>query len=381
MSFDVPFIRPVFPPADVIAHDVTDIVGSNWYTNFGPKERLFAERIAGAVGEQMHAATFCNATVALVAALSVVLGDPPTSAVGGRQHVIVPSFTFAAGAHAIQAVGREPLFIDIDPDSLQPSLHAAADVLTTRRSEVDGILLCNSFGIGNAEVAAWEALARAHDLPVVIDSAAGYGSRYPDSTAVGTRGTCEVFSFHATKPFAIGEGGAILSRDPDLIERARSFSNFGFAAGGAVRWGLNGKLQEINAAIGLRQLERFDEALTARRALLARYADVFSALPGAHTVVHSDISSVCFATVVLPDETVRDDILEQARAAGIEARVYYAPPVHLQPRFRDVSRHGSLAVTEDISRRTIALPVFEGLPTHVFETFETIIDRIMARSS
>lgn len=76
MSYEVPFIRPVFPPAATIASDVTEIVESNWFTNFGPKERDFATRIAAFVGDDFGAATFCNATIALVAALSVVLGDP-----------------------------------------------------------------------------------------------------------------------------------------------------------------------------------------------------------------------------------------------------------------------------------------------------------------
>ncbi len=375
--FDVPFIRPVFPPSGVIARDVTEIVDSNWFTNFGPKERLFAQRLAASVGEDMHSATFCNATVALVAALSVALGDPRPAAAGDeRRLVLVPSFTFAAGPQSIQAVGREPLFIDIDEATLQPSLAAAAEAMVAHGDEVDGILLCNSFGVGNVHIGEWEALAERFGVPLVIDSAAGYGSRYPGAGAVGSRGTCEVFSFHATKPFAIGEGGAIISRDAALIEAARSFSNFGFANGGAVRWGLNGKLQEINAAIGLRQMERFAEALSARRAIQARYVDVFASLAGARTVAHAELSSVCFATLVLPDEAVRAAVVGEARAAGIEARVYYAPPVHLQPRFLQAARHGSLPHTVDISRRTVALPVFEGLPTHVFDTFRSIIDRL-----
>jgi len=374
--FDVPFIRPVFPPSGVIARDVTEIVESNWFTNFGPKERLFAERVAASIGDGMHAATFCNATVALVAALSVALGDPRACAGGARRLVVVPSFTFAAGPQSIQAVGREPLFIDVDETTLQPSVMAAAEAIASRSDQVDGILLCNSFGIGNAEIDEWEALAERYGVPLVIDSAAGYGSRYPGGGAVGSRGTCEVFSFHATKPFAIGEGGAIVSRDADLIEAARSFSNFGFADGGAVRWGLNGKLQEINAAIGLRQMERFDEALAARRTIQARYAEVFAALRGARTVAHAELSSVCFATIVLPDESTRDAVVREARASGIEARVYYAPPVHLQPRFLNAARHGSLPHTVDVSRRTVALPVFEGLPAHVFDVLQTIIDRL-----
>lgn len=374
--FDVPFIRPVFPPSGVIARDVTEIVESNWFTNFGPKEREFAGRVASFIGRDMHAATFCNATVALVAALSVTLGDARAASGGRRRLVLVPSFTFAAGPQSIQAVGREPLFCDVDEGTLQPSLSDAAEAMASRHHEIDGILLCNSFGIGNAEIGEWEALADQYGIPLVVDSAAGFGSHYPGGEAVGSRGTCEVFSFHATKPFAIGEGGAIVSRDEGLIEAARSFSNFGFADAGAVRWGLNGKLQEINAAIGLRQMERFGDALSARRRIQSRYADVFALLPGARTVAHAELSSVCFATIVLSNEATRNAIVRQARASGVEARIYYAPPVHLQPRFLEADRHGPLPHTVDVSRRTIALPVFEDLPARVFDVLQTIIDRL-----
>lgn len=356
MSFEVPFIRPVFPESRLIGYDFDRIVESNWYTNFGPMERKFSEAITDYIGEGFHAATFNNATSALLAVVQCVLGSGD-----GTRSIIVPSFTFAAGPAAIEWNGYRPLFIDIDVTTLQPLIADAEAALVSGRTDVAGILLCNTFGIGNAEINQWQQLARRFEVPLMVDSAAGFGSRYDDATRVGTAGVCEVFSFHATKPFAIGEGGAVVTRDADLAVRLREFQNFGFTPGiGATALGLNGKLQEINAAIGLRQLETFDDAVASRQVIARGYAErvdpaVFGFPPGLFA------SSVCFASVLLPTHALREQVLSTLLDAGVEARVYYAPAVHAQPRFAAAERFSGLSGTESVVSRIIALPVHQNM--------------------
>lgn len=354
MTFDIPFIKPRLPPAAQLVEDYDAIIASNWFTNFGPKERAFAAGIGAWVGDRT-AVTFTNATIALIGLLRCALGDGDRS-----REVIVASFTFAAGPAAIEWAGFTPLLIDVEPDGLQPDLEQAR-ALVLSRSSVAGILLTNTFGIGNDAIAGWEALAADAGLPLLIDSAAGFGSRYADGTMVGTRGTAEVFSFHATKPFAIGEGGAVTTGDHELADRLRRFQNFSFAADrGADGLGLNGKLAEIPAAIGLRQLERFETALQRRQDVLERYR---AGLPaGWRLPAGIERSSVCFATVLAPDRASRDRARERLTAAGVEARVYYTPAVHRQPQFADAPRSPSLAVTEDIGDRVLSLPVHEEMP-------------------
>lgn len=354
MHFDIPFIRPVFPSAELIAQDFRSIVSSNWYTNFGPLEREFARAVADYVGDEFYATTFNNATTALIAALHTVLGQGD-----GEKHVLVPSFTFAAGPEAIEWAGYRPLFIDIDEGSLQPSLAEAQEVLEGDRYPVVGILLGNTFGIGNAEIGAWENLAEKFSLPLIIDSAAGFGSRYKDDRRVGGAGLCEIFSFHATKPFAIGEGGAVVTRDPELAARLKAFENFGFSAGvGATTLGTNGKLQEINAAIGLRQLENFDEAIQSRQNVLARYRlnldDEQYQFPEG-----IERSSICFATLVAPNTEARDVSLRSLLTCGIEARAYYSPAVHAQPHFKGAARVSALSTTELIVSKVLSVPVHQ----------------------
>jgi len=368
--FDVPFIRPVFPSSEVLAADVTEIVQSNWFTNFGPKEQRFRTGVANYLGSDLEVVTFNNATTALVAALSQLLEARPA---GGL--VIVPSFTFAAGPQAIRWSGHHPLFIDIDEESLQPSLQAAHTAWDQYGTRIVGILLCNTFGIGSEDVDGWETFAADRDLPLIIDSAAGFGSVYPDGTSVGTRGDCEIFSFHATKPFAIGEGGAVATRDTGVAESLRSFSNFGFeGADGSVRAGLNGKLQEINAAIGLRQLLTIDDVVRERRQVLGRYADIFADADSGRIVRNAENSSVCFAPVLLNDSITRDPLLDGLRDSGIEARVYYGPPVHRHPTFKRDLRVGRLESTEVVSTRILCLPVFQGMAETVFQRVEALVD-------
>ena len=356
MTFRVPFIRPVFPGPEVISSDFSAIVESNWFTNFGPREREFASQVGAYVAPGMHAALFSNATVALMASLEAAYGPGDST-----RYILVPSFTFAAGPEAIEWAGYRPLLIDLEEETLQPSTESARRALEQYGDDVAGILLCNTFGIGNPRIREWEELARTAELPLVIDSAAGFGSLYSEERRVGTAGLCEVFSFHATKPFAIGEGGAVVSSDADFVERLRSFSNFGFTGrDGARRRGLNGKLQEFNAAIGLRQLETFDSALDSRRATLETFR---SELPAdlVRFPLGIELSSVCFSSVVVRSGAERDALLSALIDAGIEARAYYSPAVHRQPYFAQARRVDDLAATEAIGATVLSIPVHQNM--------------------
>jgi dTDP-4-amino-4,6-dideoxygalactose transaminase len=350
----VPYIRPEFPSAQEVSEDLAQIVAANWYTNFGRFERQFCAELARYVGADRHAATVSSATTGLMAALKLLLPDSDKRS----GLVIVASYTFAAGPAAIRWAGHRPLFVDVDEQSLQPSLASAHQAIARYGDQVVGILLGNSFGIGNAEIDDWERLADTWGLPLVIDSAAGFGSQYADGSRVGVGGDCEVFSFHATKPFAVGEGGAVLCRDEELAARVRSFTNFGFVDHNAVTIGMNGKLQELNAAIGLRQLDRYERALWRRRRTFAHVRDA-SAGAGLEFPAGQDRSSVGATIALAQDEAHRDRLLAALHAAGVEARVYYAPAVHVQPAFADEERVSDLAGTERVCARVLALPVHQ----------------------
>lgn len=374
MSFEIPFIRPVFPSPELVASDYARIVESNWYTNFGPREREFSAALGTYMGDGYIAVTFANATLALMALCQAALGRGD-----GSKEVLVPSFTFAAGPAAVEWAGYVPRFIDVDTASLQPSIDEARAALDGG-SDVAGILLGNTFGIGNAQIAEWEQLAEEYGVQLLIDSAAGFGSVYPGGRRVGTAGLAEVFSFHATKPFAIGEGGAVVTRDPALARSLAEFQNFGFSQGlGSAQLGLNGKLQELNAAIGLRQLATIDEAVQRRQAVVAAYRRGFEGLDIAFPR-GIDESSVCFASIVLPDRGSRDAVLAALIEAGVEARAYYSPAVHTQPHFAAAPRQGGLRGTGAVVDSVLSLPVHQDMAQRDIDTVIAVVARTAPRS-
>ena len=355
-KYKVPFIRPDFPSAEDMLADYADIVEANWFTNFGPFERKFSKEIASYVGNDYFACTLSSATAALIGSVLVVLGKGD-----GSKYVIMPAFTFAAVADALVWCGYKPLFIDIEEQGLQTDITEAKNALSDDKQQIAGILFCNAFGVGTTNIAEWEELSHEYDLPLIIDSAAGFGSLYSADRKVGSAGTCEIFSFHATKPFSIGEGGAVVSNDEALISKLKSIQNFGFRDGknNATTLGFNGKLQEINAAIGLRQLSRFEHILTQRQGVLKRYKDGLSD-ETFRPQVNAENASLCFATFIT-DPTTRDKALEALRSKGVDAKTYYSPSLHKHEYFKECSKFSDLANTEKIDKRVLSLPVHDNM--------------------
>jgi dTDP-4-amino-4,6-dideoxygalactose transaminase len=363
MPSEIPFIRPNFPGPAELTEDFGDIARANWFTNFGPKEQQFGRALGEYLGPDLHVATLANGTLALLAALNATVGP------GTRdRYLLMPSFTFIAVPQAAVWAGYRPWFIDIDPDTWQPSASSARAVLERSRDRVAGILSANALGVGNPRIGDWENLAAEWDLPLVIDSAAGFGSAYADGARVGGRGACEIFSFHATKPFSIGEGGALVSRDPRIVEQTNTFQNFGFGgfwgAAGArecMDLGINAKLQEINAAIGLRQLVGLDDRLGSRRNVLEHYRSPLTR-SGLRFHPNAEASSVWCASVCCESAEQQGAVIASLREHAIQPRDYYNPPLHLHPYFvanREWVAAADLSVTEDICSRIVSLPVHD----------------------
>jgi dTDP-4-amino-4,6-dideoxygalactose transaminase len=356
MPAEVPFVRPSFPKPAELAADFEEIVGANWYTNFGPKERQFAAALGNYLGRNLHVATFASGTLALVAALCATVG-PGTR----ERYLLMPSFTFVAVAQAALWAGYRPWFIDIDAQTWQPSVVSARAVVESDRERIAGILLANVFGVGNPHVGVWEELAAEWDLPIVVDSAAGFGSAYADGRRVGGRGECEIFSFHATKLLAIGEGGALVSGHRRLVERAQEFQNFGFAGRQSTQLGINAKMPEISAAIGLRQLAGLNDRLASRRKVFDRYRAELSRV-GLRFQPNADASSLCFASACCASADHKTAVLASLCQDAIRARDYYNPPLHLQHYFvanPELVRSAELTVTRDICSRIVSLPVHD----------------------
>jgi len=364
----IPFIKPSFPKAEEITADYMRIIKSNWYTNFGPFEKKFTEEVAGYVGQGAQVATAANATLGIDLAVRALLVKNQET----DNYVIMPSFTFAAGVEVLVSQGYTPVFIDIDVNTWQPSIKQAKRFVEQNKDKVRGILLCNVFGVGGVEVDDWENFAKMAGLPLIIDSAAGFGSEYKEGVPVGVKGDCEVFSLHATKPFCVGEGALVVSRNAELVARIRKLQNFGFNDQVIEGIGTNAKLQEINCAIGCRQLVGFSKRIQARRRTLVRYKKELSKL-GASFQRNDELSAVAFASVVFHTSENAEAVLGALSQNGVEARSYYRP-LHFQPIFKDKTKQAdSLDVTEMIASRIVSLPVHDNMSE---EDQTTIIDTI-----
>ncbi|MGO4869252.1 MAG: DegT/DnrJ/EryC1/StrS family aminotransferase [Roseiarcus sp.] len=263
----IPFLRPSPPKLSELIEELISIEQSGRYTNYGPVNSQFeVELINKVFGGQGACVTTCNATVGLMIAIREAMSEPRGSNV---RYALMPSFTFAATAHAAIWAGLTPLLCDIDPQTWLPCPQAEEELLRTHAGEIAVLIPYATFG-NNLDLARYDRISSEYGVPVVIDAAASLGSVDENGRGFGTGSRhAIVYSMHATKTFATAEGGVIYCEDSQRVARLRSMGNFGFEVPRtATMPGLNAKLSEIGALLALKRLEDF-EAVVAQRTLLA----------------------------------------------------------------------------------------------------------------
>ena len=356
----IPFQRPALPNADRIERYFALSREDHWFSNGGPCGRLLCERVAARVGAEFI--PVASGTTGLLAAVAAVLAGRPRT----DGWAILPSFTFPATAQAALWNGLEPRLVDVDPRHWHMDPAALERELSAPAGTVAVVLAVSSFGTPppSAVRERWERACAQAGVPLVVDSAAGFGGRAADGRAIGVQGDVEVVSFHATKPFAIGEGGGVLTRDPGIAEEVRRAINFGLGADHAVvaPQALNGKMSELHAATALAVLDEFDAILEVRRSAAERIRSV--ARPGVTWQDGCERSTWQFVPVAFEDSTARA-VAATASAATLETRVYYQPLHRMQPFARYSA--GELAVTEDLASRVLALPMANDLSAREIE--------------
>jgi dTDP-4-amino-4,6-dideoxygalactose transaminase len=227
-------------------------------SNFGPASQKLEDRLSSRFADGNRVFLLASSATTGLAAMLLALNI--------RGRVVLPAFTFPATMRAVQMAGCTPVLCDVDPVTWEMSVETLEPVL--RQDRVAAVLPVRAFGFCRD----YEPLVgpcAAAGIPVIVDSAAGFGGQIGSERSIGSQAIAEVFSFHATKVFGIGEGGAICV-DQSLVDDVRSALNFGIAPKATSR-GLNGKLSEFAAAIGLAVLDSFDDfvqpAGTWRRAI------------------------------------------------------------------------------------------------------------------
>lgn len=347
----LPFIRPAFPSPESWLPYLQASFRARRFSNFGPCHELLenrlTERYAGA-GRQ--AVLVANGTTGLTAALL---------ALEVRGPVAVPSFTFPATAHAVVAAGCTPVLCDVDPQTWE----LTPDTVRQRSgvARLAGIVHVRAFGFCR-DLAPMEQLASDLGIPLVVDAAAALGGRLDDGRPAGLQGSAEVFSLHATKVFAVGEGGLVITT-PELARGVRQVVNFGMRDGTVVSAGMNGKLSELGAAVGLAMLERLDGHVRRRQALAQRYADALSREPRLSLATSPGRTPwQTFPVRVLeaaPERTVRT-IVEGCLARGVELRRYYFPALHATPYF-SATVDARPETSTSLSAGMICLPIYSDM--------------------
>lgn len=341
-----PAVRPELPAQVRWAPFVEEAYKANWFTNFGALSRRLEHELALQWGsEGACAVTAANGTLALAA---------PLIAAGVTGPVLVPAFTFPATAWAARLAGATPLLIDVDPRSWSVSA-AALDAALAESGAAAAIVVC-PFGL-RRDFSEHEQVAARRGVRLIIDNAAGLGSApraraYPEQVF-------EVFSLHATKPFGIGEGGLIFAH-PGWEARLRSALNFGLPSLGmdedaTTAWGVNGKMSELQAAVGLAVAQSFDQRLAKRRAMAACYMEAFAHAKDACYPTEPNDAAWQLFPLLLQDAHSVETLTARAAELGVETRRYYRPALST---LRVLAPLHPCPVAERLAERMICLPVY-----------------------
>jgi dTDP-4-amino-4,6-dideoxygalactose transaminase len=349
--------QPDLPPLAEFLPYLQKIWDSKVLTNGGPFHAELEAALCEYLGVR-HISLFNNATIALVTALQALR-------IGGE--VITTPYSFVATAHSLMWNGIKPVFVDIDPVTLNmdpAKIEAAITPLTT------AILPVHCYGTP-CDVEAIQRIADDYDLKVLYDAAHAFGVQRRAGGASGSvlqHGDLSVLSFHATKVFNTFEGGAIISPDARSKQRIDHLKNFGFVnETTVVATGINGKMSEFNAALGLLQLQHVDAAIARRKAIADAYRQQLAGVPGLRLLTPpSDATQNhgYFPILVEPGFALsRDALFQRLREHGVIARRYFYPLISDFPMYRGLASAGTakLPVAQETSRRVLCLPIYPAL--------------------
>lgn len=351
--------QPFLPPLEEFIPYLQKIWDGKILTNCGPMHQQFEQALGEYLGVD-HIALFANGTLALVTALQALR-------ISGE--VITTPYSFVATAHSLLWNGIRPVFVDIDPNTLNldpAKIEAAITPQTT------AIMPVHCYG-NPCDVGAIQKIADNYNLRVIYDAAHAFGVRNQGGSIL-RHGDLSVLSFHATKVFNTFEGGAIVCPDAKTKQHIDHLKNFGFVDEvTVVASGINGKMSEVNAAFGLLQLKHFDDALTRRREIDDRYRELLARVPGIRCVdqgVKGSSNYAYFPIMVESDYPLgRDELYQKLREHNIYARRYFYPLISDFPMYRGLpsAQRLNLPAANEAAAKVLCLPIYPALPMEQVE--------------
>lgn len=341
---------------------VMDAVKSGWVSSLGKYIEIFEQNFAKYVGTK-YALTVCNGTTALHLAL-VSLG------IKKGDEVIVPDLTFVATANAVVYTGAKPIFADIDPQTwcIDPE-----DVRIKITPKTKAIIPVHLYG-HPADIDTINEIAKENALYVIEDAAEAHGAEYKGKK-VGSIGTCGIFSFYGNKIITTGEGGMLTTNDEKLYKRAKFLKDHAMSIEKRY-WhpevGYNYRMTNIQAALGLAQLERIEDLIKQKKGVFELYKDCLNIEGIVLNQQKEWAKNVYWMVCILVNDSVgvsRDELMKRLRERGIDTRPFFYPMTELpmyggkpiNPVAKDISKRGiNLPSSSNLSREDVSY-IYQGI--------------------
>jgi len=359
--------QPLLPELSSLQLEIQEIFQSRWVTNHGLKHNLLEKRLEEVL-KVPNVSVFNNGTIALLTALKAL-----DLSMGSE--VITTPFTFAATPHCISWNGLEPVFCDIEPDTMTIDAEKIEELITPNTS---AILPVHVYGFP-CDVKKIDKIAKKHDLRVIYDAAHAFSTEI-NGRGIGTFGDVTVFSFHATKLFNTIEGGCLTYNDDELEMKIYNLRNFGIKnEEEVVDIGINGKMNEIQASIGILNLKLFKEEQLKRLEIKKLYVNQLDGIDNIRIPVMpgNTTDSFQYFPIVIEDSfpLTRDQVYEEFKKYNIFTRKYFYPLCSDYEVYNKLesSSIANLPASNDLKNKVLCLPYYGDLEHEIIIKISNII--------
>lgn len=362
--------RPLMPDLELVTEKLKEVWEAQWLSNGGAQHKALEERVRLFL-KAPHLSLFNNGTIALMVAIQ---------SLRLQGEVITTPFTFPATTHVLAWNNITPVFCDIHPETLTIDPDKIESLITNRTTAILGV---HVYGMP-CHVDSIQEIADRHGLRVIYDAAHAFGAEI-NGRGIGTYGDISMFSFHPTKLFHTAEGGALTYNDPNLKQRIDLLKNFGIRNEFEVLLpGINGKMNELSAVIGLIVLDMVKDEWARRKLIREHYTRELGALPGITIVEMPEgvNNSQQYMVIRINGQefgATRDEVYKHLRTYNVQARKYFYPLTsdypcyHQQPTAHD----GSLMNAKQASEEVLCLPFYGKLSLSDIEQILAIIKMLM----
>jgi dTDP-4-amino-4,6-dideoxygalactose transaminase len=356
----IPVTKPFLPPKNEFDKYLEGIWNRNWLTNNGPLVNELELKLKEHLGLD-HLLFVTNGTIALQIAIK---------ALDLNGEIITTPFSYVATTSSIVWEGCKPVFVDIDPETLNIDARKIEQAITPQTT---AIIATHVYG-NPCDIESIQSVADQHNLKVIYDGAHGFGTKYKGKS-IFEFGDISTVSFHATKIFHTVEGGAVITPSPDILKKMAFLRNFGhdgpynFAMAG-----INGKNSELHAAMGLCNLKYLDEIITQRKLLSEYYDEKLQNLKVTRPMINSKTEyNFSYYPIIFENEETLLKASEELEKNYIFTRRYFFPSLN---KLNYVPETSTIVHSEDISKRILCLPLYHQLS---FEEID-LIARLLLRS-